>query len=198
LQRFLMVALPDGRKAYFRYYDPRILRTYLPNCHPAELRAFFGPVQSFAVPDAEEQKTQVFDLAAPPVSAPPAQPPTHPSGLWPIRPEQIQAFSDLSVEHFAKRVAVHLQEFFPDTCELYEKEQLHTFILNGCQKATSYGFTTEREVCGFVDILFGLGKNFEQDPQYEWATCVIKDYSRSAADRIDQLGQIIERLAGGD
>ena len=28
LRKFLISKLPDGRQVYFRYYDPRVLRTY--------------------------------------------------------------------------------------------------------------------------------------------------------------------------
>jgi hypothetical protein len=31
----------------FRYYDPRVLRVYLPTCWPAEVSTFFGPVSAF-------------------------------------------------------------------------------------------------------------------------------------------------------
>ncbi|HSK41137.1 MAG TPA: DUF4123 domain-containing protein [Arenibaculum sp.] len=37
----------------FRFYDPRILRAYLPTCTPAELAVFFGPVRSFVVADED-------------------------------------------------------------------------------------------------------------------------------------------------
>ena len=32
----LMVEDPRGKPVYFRYYDPRVLRCYLPSCHPDE------------------------------------------------------------------------------------------------------------------------------------------------------------------
>jgi hypothetical protein len=47
LRQFLRVQDETGRKLLFRYYDPRVLRVYLPTCTPDELRTFFGPVQSF-------------------------------------------------------------------------------------------------------------------------------------------------------
>ncbi len=31
----------------FRYYDPRVLRVYLPTCLAPELRTVFGPVRRF-------------------------------------------------------------------------------------------------------------------------------------------------------
>jgi hypothetical protein len=38
-----------GAMFYFRYYDPRVIRTYLPTCTAKECRQFFGPVRSFLV-----------------------------------------------------------------------------------------------------------------------------------------------------
>ena len=31
----------SGQEFFFRYYDPRVLNTYLPTCTPGELREFF-------------------------------------------------------------------------------------------------------------------------------------------------------------
>jgi pSer/pThr/pTyr-binding forkhead associated (FHA) protein len=44
---FLMVAMPDGKKAYFRFYDPRVLRAYLPTCTAEEINQFFGPITNY-------------------------------------------------------------------------------------------------------------------------------------------------------
>jgi pSer/pThr/pTyr-binding forkhead associated (FHA) protein len=53
IRRFLMVRLPEGREVYFRYYDPRVLRLFLPTCTPDEINMFFGPVTCFLM-EAEE------------------------------------------------------------------------------------------------------------------------------------------------
>jgi hypothetical protein len=47
LREFLRVRDESGRRLIFRYYDPRVLRAYLPTCSPAELNTFFGPVTAF-------------------------------------------------------------------------------------------------------------------------------------------------------
>lgn len=44
LRTFLKVYGPDLKPLYFRYYDPRVLRVYLPSCNAEELRTVFGPV----------------------------------------------------------------------------------------------------------------------------------------------------------
>lgn len=47
LRRFLRVRDERGRTLLFRYYDPRVLRVYLPTCNEAELDQVFGPIESF-------------------------------------------------------------------------------------------------------------------------------------------------------
>ena len=47
LRTFLMVADDRGQTLYFRYYDPRVLRVYLPTCNELELETLFGPIERF-------------------------------------------------------------------------------------------------------------------------------------------------------
>jgi len=47
LRRFLIVHTTDGKPFYFRYYDPRVLRNYLPTCDREQLEQMFGPAASY-------------------------------------------------------------------------------------------------------------------------------------------------------
>jgi len=47
LRQHLKVQTEEGNELFFRYYDPRVLRVYLPTCTEAEADLFFGPVESF-------------------------------------------------------------------------------------------------------------------------------------------------------
>lgn len=51
LRKLLMVYDPEARPLYFRYYDPRVLRVYLPTCNDEELATVFGPVRSYLLED---------------------------------------------------------------------------------------------------------------------------------------------------
>jgi len=55
LRNYLIVESEDGREMYFRYYDPRVLRVFLPTCDAEQLRAFFGPIEAFVAEDANGQ-----------------------------------------------------------------------------------------------------------------------------------------------
>lgn len=44
-RHFLIVQTEDARELYFRFYDPRVLRTFLPTCKGEEANEFFGPIR---------------------------------------------------------------------------------------------------------------------------------------------------------
>lgn len=47
LRKFNLVYRNDGTPLVFRFYDPRVLRRFLPTCTVEELQTFFGPVDAF-------------------------------------------------------------------------------------------------------------------------------------------------------
>jgi len=60
LRRFLLIATDNGQQLYFRYYDPRILKVFLPTCDEDQIETFFGPVESYTVEDPENNQTITF------------------------------------------------------------------------------------------------------------------------------------------
>jgi|GEM_PF-1203484 len=61
LRKFLIVDTEQGKELYFRYYDPRVLRVFLPTCDTEQLIEFFGPIDAFILED-EEGKLIRFSL----------------------------------------------------------------------------------------------------------------------------------------
>ena len=62
LRRFLMVQTEDKRELYFRFYDPRVLRVFLPTCDAKQLNEFFGPIQYFLCEDEDPEQAILFSL----------------------------------------------------------------------------------------------------------------------------------------
>jgi hypothetical protein len=59
--RTILVARDESNKRFmFRYYDPRILRVYLPTCTGEELRTVFGPIDSFLVEESKSTTLSKF------------------------------------------------------------------------------------------------------------------------------------------
>ena len=59
-RRFLKVTTDSGQSLHFRFYDPRVLRLFLPTCTPAQLIEFFGPVSYFLAEAKEKGLEHLF------------------------------------------------------------------------------------------------------------------------------------------
>jgi len=57
---FLMVYDPDGEPMYFRYYDPRVLRVFLPTCDDEERQEVFGNVNKYFAESEEGDELDGF------------------------------------------------------------------------------------------------------------------------------------------
>lgn len=60
LRTLLVVSDESGNRLMFRYYDPRVLRIYLPTCTAEELHAVFGPIDRFFVEDDKPETLLEF------------------------------------------------------------------------------------------------------------------------------------------
>jgi hypothetical protein len=62
LRGLLIVRDTSDHRLVFRYYDPRVLRVYLPTCTSSELRTVFGPIECFWMEDANPETILEFRL----------------------------------------------------------------------------------------------------------------------------------------
>ncbi|MCX6270597.1 MAG: DUF4123 domain-containing protein [Bacteroidetes bacterium] len=58
----LLSKTPNGRDRYFRFYDPRVLRKYLPGCDKNQLKDFFGSIDYFITEDEDPEFGILFYL----------------------------------------------------------------------------------------------------------------------------------------
>ncbi|MCM3874999.1 MAG: DUF4123 domain-containing protein [Thermoanaerobaculia bacterium] len=65
-RHFLIAQIEGGgdKNVYFRFYDPRVLRVYLPTCTPQEVRQFFGPIGSFLLETEDASRLLRFRAGA--------------------------------------------------------------------------------------------------------------------------------------
>ena len=61
-RKFLIIQIEDSKKVYFRFYDPRVLRVFLPTCDEHQLKEFFGPVSHFTLENEDPSQALVFSL----------------------------------------------------------------------------------------------------------------------------------------
>lgn len=62
-RQFIVVQTEEGKRLYFRFYDPRVMRTYIPTCNKNELLTIFGPVQKYFMASKDNRKANIYSLA---------------------------------------------------------------------------------------------------------------------------------------
>ena len=187
LRRFLIARDPAGQRTLFRYYDPRVLRLYLPSCSGEELRTVFGPIETFWAEDENPGVLLRFELDSSrlvsnqlSLGSPAAPPPSARNlnsvetvrqrpGLLAIRRDQWGAFSEAEIRKFEDWMVSHLQKFFPRQCSNMGESKIREIIQYGTARARSYGITVKREVCQYIDLMVVLGRDFDQPKKCAWA-----------------------------
>jgi hypothetical protein len=92
-----------------------------------------------------------------------------------IRKQQVNLFSDASLETFKDRMAEHLRRCFPSECEALGDEGIQNTIRYGIERASSHGIDLERDVCKYIDLMFTFGRDFDSDLNYSWAADILHD-----------------------
>ena len=53
-RKFLLIKAEDGQELYFRFYDPRVLRLFLPTCDTGQIRELFGGAIDYFIVEDED------------------------------------------------------------------------------------------------------------------------------------------------
>ncbi|MDI3284188.1 DUF4123 domain-containing protein [Polyangium sp. 15x6] len=154
-RRYLLVQSPAGTKMNFRFYDPRVLVTWLDCCTAQELDDFYGPVSEYGIPTEDGLGALFWKRLVE------GAPRRREDVLYKLRPAQMRAFSKASEERFTDRTVNFLQTQFPDARE-EPRPSLKYFVAEQIDRArTLHGFTTELELVTYVITAWALGGDFD-------------------------------------
>ena len=217
LREFLVVRDTKGTRMVFRYYDPRVLRVYLPTCEAGELPTVFGPIQAFwtegrVLEDMLEFRSERGNLVRRtiPLDSKATSEPILPGGgqsldsevpqrytALTIRPSQLAEFSRVEVQKFKSWMLVHLNKFFPRECQSEGETQLRETIQYGIKRAASYGITSKQDVCKFIDLMVLFGRNFDTETRSRWAGEILGKPGNPSAKMISLFREAKSHLREG-
>lgn len=92
-----------------------------------------------------------------------------------IRKEQSDSFSVVMRRKFNNRMVLHIQECFPEHYEKLREDNTRELVDIGVDKAATYDIVSERDVCKFIDLMLGFGVDFDENPEYPWASDILND-----------------------
>ena len=113
-----------------------------------------------------------------------------------IRQRQLDIFREEQSTRFENAVLTHLERCFPSKLESMGEARARHLIRLGIDRARKYGFTTQRLVCKFIDLLLVLGADF--DTNLPWAATTLAEKDLTAEERMQSLtSQAINYLNAG-
>lgn len=105
-----------------------------------------------------------------------------------IRPDQMKALREASLESFRSRITRHLTVLFPIICGSLTSRELRKAIDVGLERSDARDFHSEIAVSQYIELMFLLGSGFDIDDQLPWAAEVLADPQLdSENERIDRL-----------
>ena len=110
-------------------------------------------------------------------------------------------FRTAAFKRFEDDMVEHVKEFFPNHYRIAGEPVIRNVIQYGIERSQIYDFTTERNMCLYITVMFMLGSNFDTDFFFPWATEILKDKSEANPSvRADKLADValdfMKRIAG--
>ena len=78
-----------------------------------------------------------------------------------MEPRLIRAFGQSARVNW---IIEHLHEFFPAECAEMGRAAVRHLAEHATQRAEFHGFTTDSQICQYVQIAFVLGRHFDPRP----------------------------------
>jgi hypothetical protein len=201
LRRFLRVRTEEGRVLVFRYYDPRILRRYLPTCTAAEMERFFGPIAALVAEANDEAQFHLFRRSEAGFEhllvegdAPPRVVQTWPRaeaaalrGPVVVRGAQLEALADPTARAYEDGMVAWIADAFPAHFERRDEEGVRALVRRGLGVARTYRLTRNADVTGLLSLMLLLGEDFETREKYRWIGDLLRSDTVASTDKIKTI-----------
>lgn len=182
LRRLLRAVLPDGRKALFRFYDPRVLRVYLPSCSDDERPRFHGPITRFVCEHEDEEQALVFahDGGA-------GDEPRGERGPLRLSGAQWAAFRASAERGYIRGQRERVRRDHPDVVFGMSLDDVDRMICGLIDEARGFGLTRRDTVGRFIAYRCELGRRFYEEPLWSRVGAILQDGTMSEREKVDRV-----------
>ncbi len=109
-----------------------------------------------------------------------------------IRKEQMEVLDAYMLERFTEKMLLHVREVFPEETKDKDKQEIRDLIEEGIKRASGYGITEEPQVALFIDLIMGLGIDFEKQRANLWMLPVLEREDLNQHEKIDLIYQRLQ------
>ncbi len=191
LQSLLKAITEEDDELFFRYYDPRVLRNYLPYCDTASGWRFMGPIARLMVEAEEGERLLYWKREAL------GRFPTDDNSQWRqpifVSTDQLRIIRQGAFAEYQADLKKHLKTRFAKQIKAHRLDDgdLSQLVNNGIERARMYGIRTRFDVRRFVEYMLLLDPDFDLNPDFEWAGKIIFTNGLTGREKMDLLDRAV-------
>jgi len=190
LRGLLVIPTGAGEGLSFRFFDPSILRSFLPSLSPEQARCFFGPVASIALEAQGSRLILRFAAPAAVVTAEGAGDAEAALGaVLTLDRAQIEALDRAQIELFIDRMEGVLRRDYARELSAWAAggADLRGAICDGMTRAAGYGVEREEDIERYIKLMAILGPKFDEDATLPWAGEILRRKVVGSPRKLDAL-----------
>ncbi|WP_022961981.1 DUF4123 domain-containing protein [Halopseudomonas pelagia] len=172
----------------FRYYDPRILRTWLASLGEAERARIMGPVANIHLRPSATEPVQTYHN------------PTLTQGqVYDERPwlrldsDQLALLNAARQQCFDQRLIEHVNQWFPTCLASADEQERQAWAAQCRSRAAEYGYSSANEVARWAGCVALLGTHFPEAAEHEVFRTLLSQPQATPMQRLDKVMMEIQR-----
>ena len=107
--------------------------------------------------------------------------------MFVVRREQADILTGVAVEQMEDNIAEHLVTCWPDETRGMTDDDLLRWVRYGVERGRPYDIVTEYDVARYLDLMFFLQADFEDNTYFPWAREILEDPTLSGRVKVDRL-----------
>ncbi len=107
-----------------------------------------------------------------------------------IRTSQMFELGASSKERLIQEQVARIDQSLPDVTATMAPGEVEQSVHLAIQKGEQYGLKEWTGICRYLDVMYILGFDFDEDSRYEWAREKLEDQDLSEHEKMDQVTEL--------
>ena len=104
-----------------------------------------------------------------------------------IRDLQMQVLGEAQLHAFGKDTVEMLRAQFSAACAQFSDTELRDTVALALRKAREHGITARADILRYINVMYTLGCDFEDDPDYPWAREIMRHPRMRGGSKVSRL-----------
>ena len=113
-----------------------------------------------------------------------------------IRAKQMGALDQAGTEQFIRRAIDHIRVSLPEIYSGEGQDAVRASALQALAKANEFAIEEQFDVIRYLNLMYILGFEFDEDPSYPWARETLLAKQFTPREKLDLLTQLALQEAG--